>query len=122
MTADAPAMTALAERCEQATGPDRHLAREVLLACGKGYVSPLRRWMDPTASLDAAITLVPEGMDWSAGIQPDLGDGKTAWGNVSPASLVFCAEAEIVTEASTPALALTAAALRALAQGGSDAA
>lgn len=51
----------LALRCEQAEGPDKFLGREVLLACGKGYVSPLYRWLDPTASIDATLTLVPEG-------------------------------------------------------------
>lgn len=66
---------ALAERCEAATGPDRALGREVLLACGKGFVSPLYRWLDPTASLDAAMTLVPEGLELAIYTQWALTEG-----------------------------------------------
>ncbi len=66
----------LAERCEQATGPDRELNYHIAKALGfvhetdrgplflhngkPGSWSPLRY----TASLDAAMLLVPEGMDW----------------------------------------------------------
>lgn len=94
----------LADRVEAASGPDRALAREVLLACGKGYVSPLYRWLDPTASLDAAVTLVPEGWTWG------VFDDGTAWVWVDEQRDLL---AGIRVYASTPALALTSAALRA---------
>ena len=83
--------TELIQRLEQASGPDRELGDAVLLACGwtrsqrskwnsarqkvgdgtlardwfwvspSGYEIEGHRRPDPTASLDAALTLVPEG-------------------------------------------------------------
>lgn len=80
-------MKDLIERLEKATGPDHELGRAVLLACGwsktcVGYYmgqqfywgSPDRKITfdddffhryDPTRSIDAALTLVPEGMSWA---------------------------------------------------------
>lgn len=79
-------MKELIERLEQARGPNPELGRDVLLACGwrktnTGYfLGQLFHWSspdrkttfddddfyrhDPTASIDAALTLVPEG--WRA--------------------------------------------------------
>lgn len=79
----------LIERLEKATGPNASLGREVLLACGwrktcvGHFHGPMYRWSspdgkigfdddrfhdhDPTNSLDAAMSLVPEGYairDW----------------------------------------------------------
>lgn len=79
-------MTTLSDiiaRLEKAAGPDSKLGREVLLACGwrqtyYGHLyGPLYQWsspcgrysfkdddfdqFDPTRSIDAALTLVPEG-------------------------------------------------------------
>ena len=98
-----PDLLKLAERCEAAEGPDRELDLDIM------------RWAeniggDPanarpyTASIDAALMLVPKRHTWTlyadgcAGVCPkrdddDLADG-TIW-------------------AATPALALCAAALRA---------
>jgi hypothetical protein len=73
-------LTELAERCEKATGPDYALGREILFACGwteRDYdeigeepgtvmVAPdgtvPQQYPQPTHSLDAAMTLVPEGV------------------------------------------------------------
>jgi hypothetical protein len=58
----------LAERCEKATGPDRGLDKAIAAVVHLKqltYQSP--EWIkDPefTASLDAAMTLVPEGALW----------------------------------------------------------
>lgn len=91
----------LAERVEAAEGPDRELDREICLALRSG------RWISPgavpayTSSLDAAMTLVPEG----CGIA-------IFW-----FSLDRIAEAQVggdrKMKGATTALALTAAALRA---------
>ena len=76
----------LIARLEAAVGPDRELADAVLLACGWvkhknpvwnhldrcDWLSPpprQRLWSssrrpNPTASIDAALTLVPEGFAW----------------------------------------------------------
>jgi hypothetical protein len=74
----------LAERCEAATGPDRVLDAEIYMAVhgytlhedtdpatghfafweGEPWKSPCvncSSWGEPTASLDAAMVLVPEG-------------------------------------------------------------
>jgi hypothetical protein len=112
----------LADRCEQATGPDRELDAEIAEASGnmpedyqrathygeprpyfwhkfehEGEIIPLRY----TASLDAAMTLVPE----------------EAWWSVMRAPCAEGYDAEVASDdprhAATPALALCAAALRA---------
>jgi len=126
------AIIALASRCEQATGPDRQLDVEIVAAITPGIVGiergpldgsgddylfvfdPPRAWSESwllvpryTGSLDAALTLVPDGHAISlhidadgtviAGCMPDDGDG--------------CTDADIC--ASNAPLALCAAALRA---------
>jgi len=63
-----------------------------------------------TASLDAAMTLVPEGYKWGAGNRDGTG---TAW-----AWTGVTYDASAISNAATPALVLTAAALRALAAQG----
>lgn len=107
-------LRALADRVEQATGPDRELDVDIEHARGwpdAQWTSDARRY---TASLDAAVTLVPTGASptfgqnvhhryWGASINRLTPDGEVesvAWG-----------------QAHQPALALTAAALRALAAG-----
>lgn len=111
----------LAAKCEAASGPDRELdVRISLLISGVVYaesdVADLLRVRDEptgygryrpadeyvpayTASLDAALTLVPEGAPWKVEDHPVYGiaavaDCEQGWG-------------------STPALALCAACLRA---------
>lgn len=119
-------LLALADRCEAATGPDRALDFLILkrlrglrdLGCG---LYEMENWYysldnsepsekhppfpSPTASLDAALTLVPEGWDWCL----SRGTGEPAVASMSPADRV---SGPCVTCA-TPALALCAAALRA---------
>jgi len=124
-------LLALAARCEAATGADRELDLDVALAGGL-ISKPVERgcWVDPgecidgdkepgsgtfvapaySASLDAAMTLVPEGWrvwavredetGWWCGLSPD--GGNVVVGGWAP----------------TPsfALALTAACLRAIAE------
>jgi hypothetical protein len=64
-------LKALAERCEQASGPDREINKDILLALGYSWrgmnywhSDDKRAWegsISFTASLDTALTLVPEG-------------------------------------------------------------
>ena len=74
-------LTELIARLEKASGPDRSLGHDVLLACGwrrtcvGHFYGPLWHWSSPdgkrswpedslpcpTASIDAALQLVPEG-------------------------------------------------------------
>lgn len=83
------ALDDLLERLEKATGPDALLGREVLLACGwsktpTGYfLGQMFHWRspdgktsfdddhfhryDPTRSLDAAMSLVPEAAEYEMG-------------------------------------------------------
>lgn len=121
------------DRVEALAGPDRVIDELALLASGwtlerakdlgerATWIDPSGKrtvhrqgdgWFRPTASLDAAMTLVPEGAFWSLCMKGEAtgysaccqerGDGGLLW-----------------TDAATPALALTAAALRAIAaQGG----
>lgn len=94
-------LTELAARCEAATGPDRELDALIESAIPR---FGLYRY---TASIDAAMTLVPEGWTWG------VFDDGTAW--VWPDE-----RRDLLTgkqaKAATPALALCAATLRARAQ------
>jgi hypothetical protein len=115
-------LLALAIRCEQATGPDREIDRDIGLMLGL-YDNPEdlgcfddtaeavvggggQTFAPPafTASLDAAMTLVPEG--WS-GTATKRANGKGLAEVDRPGSL------RKVSWAATPALALCAAVLRA---------
>jgi hypothetical protein len=117
---DATVMRELAERVEALTGPDREVDCRVWAAFNGGgfdtfvaVVPNFHDWRAPyyTASIDAAMTLVPEGREWAIGLE----DGG-AFAHVHRPS-----EYAGMVEASTPALALTAAALRSLAsQGGGE--
>jgi hypothetical protein len=68
MTTDA--MLKLAARCEQATGPDRELDMAICLALDTGRrVTGSGRWLGPdcfTGSLDVALLLIQDGMEWRA--------------------------------------------------------
>jgi hypothetical protein len=108
----------VAERCEAASGPDRLLDLDIASTL---KISALYRragqvtatWPDYTASLDAAMTLVPEGWAFGIGRGTDRSDTE-GWAWISPTD-----EGEIWT-AATPALALTAACLRARASQGGE--
>jgi hypothetical protein len=72
------ALLALAERCEAATGPDRELDKAIFDALPfdalpKG-IEGIARY---TASLDAAMTLVPEGALWEVDHKLNIGPGDT---------------------------------------------
>lgn len=114
----------LAKRCEQATGPDRELDEAIQAAlagaeiewqeyaqknayhCGTRWIN-IGEIKPYTASLDAAMELVPEGMHG----QVQFGNRPGAWVGHEGT------DAPDFNVAVTPALALCAAALRARAQG-----
>lgn len=109
---------------EKATGPDRALADEVLIACGwvadSNDEGEVTAWYDPngiqhgpldlpdpTGSIDAALTLVPEWHKWSVA----CGKRVQYVARVAPTkSNHGCSDGECD---STPAIALCIAALRA---------
>jgi hypothetical protein len=109
MASDLPALIA---RVEAATGPDREIDQAIAVyqknanrPADKPRVIGVANAWDYTASLDAAVSLVPSGWDWCI----SKGWGEAAIASLAPAEKV----AEVTTEAATPALALCAAALRA---------
>jgi hypothetical protein len=106
---DPATLLALAERCEQAAGPDAglDLAIWTSLLDTPGFRPPSPWRTDYTASLDAALTLVPEG----CGYQIISGFDE---GGLSHAS-VYVPEIDNGErgDSATTALALCAAALRA---------
>jgi hypothetical protein len=110
----------LAERCEKATGPDRELDLEIAIAVwGRPGVLVMRHdpetntnreythW-DFTASIDAAMTLVPEGWFFSGLDQCSPSVQVWTEGNKARYSPQLDG-----LHAATPALALCAASLRA---------
>ena len=127
---DANTLLALAARCEAATGPDRELDADIMLAIGiedaiSGMTAAQARAKYPdavatfcrvfdvpplTASLDAAVSLVPAGWDWEA---HSFGLVRVSPGVKHP---LYCKRGQPTTKqttCATPALALCAAALRA---------
>lgn len=127
---DAATLLALAERVEALTGPDREVDAEIACALRIGPNLPdwALRWdgdwtptiaghavlrhlddspgpsfksREYTTSLDAAMTLVPENFDW---VIARTNGGLTVYAQCGDGEQWFAA---------TPALALTAAALRA---------
>ena len=98
-------MLALADRCEKASGPDRDLERLIWSAVGSPAIRPIPVY---TASLDAAMSLVPDG--WDCAIYTSDG---VAHAGCSPSDPdVRTADTDDAMSA-TAALALCAAALRA---------
>ena len=104
----------LADRVEALDGPDREVdlgiervirPRRYRLEC------PTSADPEYTASLDAAMTLVPDGCVWNLGGNSKKGFARTGLFG----AMIKQGIDEIFAEASTPALALTAAALRAIA-------
>lgn len=116
-------------RLRAAAGPDRELADDILLACGwlgqsqtskiSGILIPHwkdpqgRDWPthlrpDPTASIDAALTLLPEGWEWTVNGGP----------NTTPSAMLcrggdYHDDQEIDCEGKTAVIALCIAVLRA---------
>ncbi|MDD3798402.1 MAG: hypothetical protein PHE36_04400 [Novosphingobium sp.] len=127
----------LAERCERAKGPSYALECEIwdavypgerderfrkLTESGPykgrlgpadkdGYVKPFRSF---TASIDAAMTLVPDGYFWTLGGNVHHGHWIASINMLNSEGQPWCIACG--NAAATPALALTAAALRALAE------
>jgi hypothetical protein len=98
----------LAERCEAATGPDTFLDLDISQTTGAWKKWPTFKEFSPTASLDAALTLVPEGCEWRVR-WCELPNG--TWASIARIGENGCG---LNTTAATPALALCAAALRSL--------
>ncbi len=72
-------MKNLIERLERATGPDRDLDIAIGEAVGAAdhgwpaYHRPFKDWAKHyTASIDAALTLVPEGFRWKLGYSKNV--------------------------------------------------
>lgn len=111
MAADPATLLSLAERVEAATGAENELDFAIQLAVlsRAGYLPGRASCKPYTRSLDAALSLVPSGWAWQAGvgIETEAGNSDSAYAWAAPVDhgeLVFAA---------TPALALCAAALRA---------
>jgi hypothetical protein len=114
---------------EAATRPDSDLDKRVF-AYVDGWSYPLvgaaiqefkerMRWDGETrytASLDAALTLVPEGWEWAAGADLRLFHGAAAWARVFPVGEQQRGTGNCL--AAAPALALCIAALKARAADG----
>lgn len=101
----------LAERCERAAGPDREIDMEIYRSLDHAIEQSWPHWNkeqqdmvtpEYTASLDAALTLVPP-WSWRVG---NLASGR-AFADLGTQKSLQC------IEGATPALALCAAALRA---------
>jgi hypothetical protein len=104
-------LLALAERVEKAQGADRHLDVDIYHAFGEPLGTGVALPPAFTASLDAAASLVPEGWGyWIDGSAPELGITVSVM-PIDPAD-----RRDKRGDAATPALALTAAALRARAE------
>ena len=109
----------LALRVEALSGPERHVDADIAEALGwhqysgANWIGPLGQIAVPsyTVSLDAAMTLVPKGWAWS------VLDRRTT-GYSKPNGQCWTKEdrSTLHGDAATPALALCAAALRALAK------
>lgn len=116
-------LMALAERCEKASGPDRDLDRQIdhvrWPVPQPAYhleLSLRDKWNVPhfTASIDAALTLVPDGWKWSLHSADHAGP-PCAYCVPNMGRLPWPVWVDDVY-AATPALALCAAALRARAE------
>jgi len=142
MTLPEDRLNALALACEMASGPDRKIDGEIdrlfnkrpahgdfdasesafwrvgesngLLIRGDGYARDSFCAASYTGSLDAARMIVPEGCTWSVGdwSAKDQAASATVWPVLKGS---FGVDYSGIVKAATPALALTAAALRALA-------
>lgn len=99
----------LAERCEWMDGADLRLDSEIDVAVGRAVDPDPRFPPHYTACLDVARTLVPEGAQFGCGSKDATG---RAWAWVGQKGGPMNSGEEIGA-GTTPALALTAAALRA---------
>lgn len=116
--ADRDTLLSLAERCEKAEGRDRELDRAIWRAAvnRSGFVCPDERDGHPnvpswiklyTASIDAALSLVPEGHRTRIAINEDGEGAAWVYNRLSDPPTDFA------DYCATPALAVCAAVLRA---------
>ncbi len=120
MTATKEELLALAERVEGLDGPDREVELDIwrifdpkspdIEAMGK---IPLPWLHNTTSSFDAAMTLVPKDECWRVGHDADDPSGFMAQCSYTRSTAIM---GFVVAYGPTPALALTAAALRAQAE------
>jgi hypothetical protein len=125
----------LAERVEGLTGPDGAIADEILLACGwvadSNDEGEIVQWFDPsgiswssfdlpdpTSSLDAAMSLLGncpiENMSWWSSVPKGYESEQCCRVTIRDLDANgFAGRNQFKSEAATPALALTAACLRA---------
>ena len=107
---DIDRIASLADRVEALTRP----CRKTDALIWRAFVPDAKYWGDSaamafTASLDVAMTLVPQGYDWSIGLGPDGGPRACVTGFGDDHGHF----PDYASHAATVALALTAAALRA---------
>ena len=117
-------MTELARRCEEAEGPSRELDADIALTQG-WHELPGDNWCGPrgeigvptyTASIDAAMSLVPSNTEHTVVFWQIGNDGEGANPADYLARILICSNLtskEYRATAATPALALCSAALRA---------
>jgi hypothetical protein len=110
------ALLELAERCEKASGPNRGLDWMIQLRDGPNGVGAYGPHPHFTASIDAAMALVPGDAFWRLGHDGDGADPSEFRADVIVPRLGG-ADPRGRAIGSTPALALCAAALRARAAG-----
>jgi hypothetical protein len=103
-------MKELAERVEAATGPDRDIDHAIANLINYATVGEVLTY---TASLDAAMTLVPDGFMWRVQSDPDGVVEALAEKDAGDFGAIDARHTQ--TFAATPALALTATALLAIA-------
>lgn len=134
---DKPALLELAERCERAMGPDRELDAEIAnldiprATLWRDTRPECRSYPPYTASLDASMSLVPRARRvskleehwrtrrWHAQLSERPSD--TLLKAFDEGRIIGWNAADTEPEgAATPALALTSAALRALAEQGGE--
>ena len=110
---DTKALLELAARCEAARGADTEIDARIwhtVYGASNGWEYDGYPRKSFTASLDAAMTLVPTGHIWAIEGGPHCEEKAAAW----------CSDKKVFDSkpsfAATPALALCAASLRAIAQ------
>lgn len=99
-------MTDLIERLEKATGPDREIDHDIRKTV-EGWHENTRLTQVPlyTTSIDAALTLVPEGVHWQLRTSEVPGWFTSCWGDFGVTWAQY--------SAASPAIALCIAALKA---------
>lgn len=112
----AETLRALADRCEAAPGPDRELERAVTDALLGPAGLGVFRWVPCIGSLDAAVALTERLLPVSS-VDLTIAKGRNrAQVHWWPAGILGVKATYAESEAATPALALVAATLRALAE------